>query len=304
MTNNSLGRYRKQVKSILGTYIILAFVRKLFKTVIVFPRHELCHLHESYMKKRAALSLEEDINIRENNGCLAKWLPFISECSPGCVSSLVWGPVYYGLVQEATFAVPANKLAVPQVYCSIKCALNPNCKFYVFRNGDTCVLYSFFLDPGYVYSGPDPTVDAYAPPAAYDLALMKLVTASSCYASYYGQWSSLVDGKHCRIGKNSCVCTSPTTNTWITVDLGATYAITEIVVTVSMGLDQPFFVSTNIHVGDGGTYQSDPVVVSKDAIQPLSYETLRYPVSASGRYVTFHKASGMQCFCHIKVFGN
>ncbi|XP_069973005.1 uncharacterized protein [Penaeus vannamei] len=217
------------------------------------------------------------------------------------------------VLPEADTCPPVAEVTAPshvqlvRFYCIIRCNAEPRCKFITVL-GRKCRLQTFRVAPGYSQPGPA-SLPSYVTDSAAgspDLALNKPAVQGATYRGYPNP-TTVVNGVLCRTDPLQCACTT-IADAWIQVDLEASFAITRVVVTASFSYDLMFFADTNIHVGDTGSYLTDPIVGSKDGSHPTTdFQEFTYSMSAQGRYVTLHRPASFStalCVCYIQVYSD
>ncbi|XP_066939171.1 uncharacterized protein [Macrobrachium rosenbergii] len=136
------------------------------------------------------------------------------------------------------------------------------------------------------------------------MALGRSVQYSSTVVDHLVPFSELTSTRTTYPDYHYCPCTLGQANSWVRVDLGRWRKISRVDLTASFQLRETHFRTVNIHIGDTGDWQNDPIVGGKDATTPGELEVLKFDVTGTGRYLTLvQQEDDYFCICKIQAYG-
>ncbi|XP_066938964.1 uncharacterized protein [Macrobrachium rosenbergii] len=160
--------------------------------------------------------------------------------------------------------------------CANICNKDDACALFATK-GNVCTLYNLTLSATTPCALGASGTRAFTKYLGTDIALHKSVQYSTFAPGNIAPFSELTsDRTSYNDDHHYCPCTQYLANSWIRVDLGQTYKIARVDVTVSFQLREGYFRTVNIYVGETGDWQSDPAVGGKDSTIPAPLELLKF----------------------------
>ncbi|XP_068225541.1 uncharacterized protein [Palaemon carinicauda] len=188
------------------------------------------------------------------------------------------------------------------ITCSVLCNMDDACLLFDTKDY-ACNLYSSVLSAEAACASGSTGTKAHTKILVEDLALFKSVEYSSTVTHHLVPFSDLTSNKTTYPSFHYCPCTDFGYN-WIRIDLGQTYKIVRVDVTVSLEEREGSFKTVNILIGETGSINDDPVVGGKAATTLSELEVVEFNVKGAGRFVTLvQEEEGNLCCCKIQIRG-
>ncbi|XP_064103460.1 uncharacterized protein LOC135213435 [Macrobrachium nipponense] len=203
--------------------------------------------------------------------------------------------------KSVTFSSVLSSATIP---CANICRQEDACVVFDTK-GNVCTLYNLTLSATTPCAMGASGTRAYTKHLGRDIALYKFIDASTIAPGNIALFSELTSNRTSYNDNHLyCPCTQVYDNSWIRVDLGQTYKITRVDVTVSFQLRETYFRTVSVHIGDTGLLAVDPLVGGKDSRIPAPLELYKFYVTGTGRYVILQQLETNHfCCCKIQIYG-